>query len=426
MQKNSVLIFISLLLATTMEAQESKTAPLINLPLAVYGVNDIQKRELLPFQEYYRKLLQERWPGLKSLLESLDPKTIPTRTQKNVLKNMSSSAVLDPATALRNIDIQRPALCRYDRDGVLFIQSIYIREQSIYTRYAHRLIPELFASSRHISPAWSALEEASRELLAPAPSNPTAPNTIMKLSFFNRRPLLGKPKVDAACLNMLLAEKLQESVRIMPEEGNFELQVLYDILNLKEPSKRHNRVLSLDWQMTDMEGDRSGQFPKQLNIKSHIVESVISGRSSPDSNLTSNVTFVLEKNPRSQIQIKGSEGLVKQMAMLAKQLPLREDPLVIGTYGAWAYLHLGRAYGLTMNTRMVSREDPNIQGHVVAFFGPESGLKDSEGNSVQEGAILFIRQGQQKVKKGMTFTFDERRYPQQASSQTSKAPEETP
>src|SRR5690606_23718626 len=122
------------------------------------------------------------------------------------------------------------------------LQNITIRDQSIYSRYQHRFIPDLFASPRHVTPLWQTLQNAIQELFANINLASEAPDTGLKLAFFSRRPLLGKPKVDAICLNMLLAENLQEKVRIMPEDSDFELQVIYDLLNMKQPSKRHNRV----------------------------------------------------------------------------------------------------------------------------------------------------------------------------------------
>jgi hypothetical protein len=52
-----------------------------------------------------------------------------------------------------------------------------------------------------------------------------------------------------------------------------------------------------------------------------------------------------------------------------------------------------------------------IKGHVVGFYGSGLGLTSPRGFPIHEGAILFIRTGQKKVKLGDGFRFDPTQYP---------------
>ena len=95
--------------------------------------------------------------------------------------------------------------------------------------------------------------------------------------------------------------------------------------------------------------------------------------------------------------------------------------MVVATYGAWAYLDRGRAWGLEMNDRLwMERDGQAIKGHVVKFFGPELKLRSPRGFWITEGAIVFIRTGQKEVKVGDVLRYDPTEFP------TPWPPEPTP
>lgn len=84
----------------------------------------------------------------------------------------------------------------------------------------------------------------------------------------------------------------------------------------------------------------------------------------------------------------------------SKQLMLSENPRSLRQNGAWFYLDKGRAWGLRLNDRLTSVENPEIKGHIVRFYGPESGIKNTQEETIGEGAIIFIREGLVKLKSG--------------------------
>ena len=72
----------------------------------------------------------------------------------------------------------------------------------------------------------------------------------------------------------------------------------------------------------------------------------------------------------------------------------------------------GRAWGLKLLDRLTVRESPGeIRGHVIKFFGPELKLKNINGQTINEGAIIFIRKGQRLAKPGQSLVYDQTEFP---------------
>lgn len=92
-------------------------------------------------------------------------------------------------------------------------------------------------------------------------------------------------------------------------------------------------------------------------------------------------------------------------------------PEVVQVRGAWAYLDRGRAWGLRMNDRVIATrgiegtESGVVRGHVVGYFGADAGLKDSRGQPIVEGAIVFVREGQERTREGVRFAMDPQTFP---------------
>lgn len=92
--------------------------------------------------------------------------------------------------------------------------------------------------------------------------------------------------------------------------------------------------------------------------------------------------------------------------ILRKKSEMQGLPKVVMIRGAWAYLDRGRGYGLDMNDRLTTA---GSKGHIVGFFGAGMNLKSSQGNIIDEGAVMFVRNG--RVSVGDSVDFDPQTYP---------------
>jgi hypothetical protein len=117
-------------------------------------------------------------------------------------------------------------------------------------------------------------------------------------------------------------------------------------------------------------------------------------------------------NADSTMNLKCSDKLKTSLTTESSALRRDELPQIVKIRGAWAYVDKGRAWGLQMNDRLVSNDDPSkIKGHVVAYYGPEMKLSSSRGWPIHEGAIVFIRKGQRDLRVGQTLTYDGMKVP---------------
>ena len=112
------------------------------------------------------------------------------------------------------------------------------------------------------------------------------------------------------------------------------------------------------------------------------------------------------------LDLQFSDRLRAELTTERQSLDRSELPQIAKIRGAWAYVDKGRAWGLQMNDRLLSKDDPQkIKGHVVAYFGPELKLKSPHGWPINEGAVVFIRKGQRDVRVGQTLTYDGMKVP---------------
>ncbi len=117
--------------------------------------------------------------------------------------------------------------------------------------------------------------------------------------------------------------------------------------------------------------------------------------------------LIVDVNSDNTINLKLSNRLKSELTTERQSLSRSELPQIAKIRGAWAYVDKGRAWGLQMNDRLISQENPQqIKGHVVAYFGPELKLKSARGWPINEGAIIFIRKGQRDIRVGQTLAYD--------------------
>jgi len=199
------------------------------------------------------------------------------------------------------------------------------------------------------------------------------------------------------CLNMLTAHALAPTFTVLPLVGERETFHLRRVWDIQEPMLRTTRELVLDWGMQP----RGPQFQAVARWSEAVLGSSI------DSQLQVRTTIDI-----SQEKLQLPNDLIQVLQKEEQSIKTDDGPQVAKIYGAWAYLDRGRAWGLDMSDRLYFDDGQRlIKGHVVGFYGSGLGLKSPRGFPIHEGAILFIRTGQKKVKIGDIFRFDPTQFP---------------
>jgi hypothetical protein len=123
----------------------------------------------------------------------------------------------------------------------------------------------------------------------------------------------------------------------------------------------------------------------------------------------------------SKIKYQINDGLFKDLVYkdlsleeLKEKLGLMEtymqDPKirVVKKWGAWVYLNKGRSYGLNIRDRLVLGDDIGL--HVVSHYSSAEQIMDQD-HLIHDGAIAYVRKGQDKIKLGDVVLFDPTTYP---------------
>jgi hypothetical protein len=245
------------------------------------------------------------------------------------------------------------------------------------------------------APSW---QEATQNLLQDAQKpRESARENPFKLRLGLLRGSHDGRKGSHLCLNMLTAHALAPSFTVLPFVGELATNHLRRVWDIQEPMLRATRELVLDWGMRPQGPGFQADARWSEAVLGSSINSQVHVRTTID---ISQEKFQL---PNELIQLLQNE---------AASIKAEEWPQVAKIYGAWAYLDRGRAWGLEMNDRLYLDDGQRlIKGHVVGFYGSGLGLKSPRGFPIHEGAILFIRTGQKKVRLGDTFRFDPTRFP---------------
>lgn len=196
------------------------------------------------------------------------------------------------------------------------------------------------------------------------------------------------------CLNILFTQALMKEYRTISPVGLQEVEFIRYLLQKKNNLSRANRVLKLDWR----------KELSQWKAYAELSEGVYGRLIRPGYSWSF-------QDPLPQA-VPMPDQLKLDLTQDETALDPQQNPVVASIYGAWAYLDRGRAWGLKMKDRLYLVDgDKKIKGHIVAYFGPEQGLKSPLGFPIQEGAIMFVRTGQYKIRVGDTLSFDPTAFP---------------
>jgi hypothetical protein len=245
----------------------------------------------------------------------------------------------------------------------------------------------------------SQLNDLRNELEADAQRNRQAePIDAMKLNLSLLRGAHDSRHGAHLCLNMLMAHSLVKDQRILAPLGQLESGLLRQTLGITTPSQRFTRILAFDW-------GQDPKGPERFIYEARWAEGVLAGVL--DRRLKGEA--VLQQQPA---RLEPPASLRSLLNSTKEQLVLKDGPQVAKIRGAWVYLDRGRAWGLDLDDRLYLDDGQRrIKGHVVGFYGPGLGLQSTRGYRIQEGAIVYIRQGQREVKVGDMLRFDPTRFP---------------
>lgn len=226
----------------------------------------------------------------------------------------------------------------------------------------------------------------------PSAMTDTAPTRSLKLMTTIKRESLGLHHGELLCANLILQKSLAKQYRVINTIGQKNLLFVRSFES-SPALQRSNRAIHMDWQKQDQSW--------QLSWGSS--EGILGTSLQRQKTWKINPITADFKIPKELLELLKQENL---------SLEQSTPPRVVKIYGAWAYLDKGRAWGLKMNDRLVtSKNNETYKGHIVGFYGPRKNLASRSGLPVHDGAILYIRKGQHRIKIGDPFDFDKATYP---------------
>lgn len=333
--------------------------------------------------------------------------------------------------------ILQPALCRLKEGWMIYLSMADMKRNTLIDA-RHRFIPfpdTIQNDNKNTDPPdldffSGPILEILNDLNSPESSvfrNTNTSANALHISFSSGQNITHSDQLSSSCLNLLLKETLGFSwtfLKDLDRESVERLRHIYgnNFLNPPERLKRATRMVHLTWFFEKDSLDSPSPFPLRLKSRIGFSESVFA-RVFEKFESGKQGSWKLEKKGNTlslSSEDDSLDNLKKHLEVEKKALALAELPKISHIMGAWAYLDKGRAWGLKMDDRLVIKEGGqagspgaitgSIKGHVVGFFGEEAGLKSPQGYKIHEGAILFIRKGQNKTRVGQSFDFDPQTY----------------
>ncbi|MEZ4743804.1 MAG: hypothetical protein R3B45_15395 [Bdellovibrionota bacterium] len=294
-----------------------------------------------------------------------------------------------------------PVLCSLLNTNLVFLTFTHAFQNILIASSHYRIATLNEKKPIDLKLPLSVLLNKTVEKTASAPIAPSA----LKIGFSVGQQNLKDGEESALCLNLLLEEKLASQYRIVKSIGNESLVTFRNLLNPKEKMQRATRRIIAYWRQKENVAAQKDLI--KAILKASFAESVFANHIPLE--YQGEFSFAFNGNA---IDFQIEQELNDFLNAQKQSLDLNEFPKIAHINRAWIYLDKGRAWGLKINDRLISQELPNeIQGHVVGYFGPEMNLKSQYGHGIVEGAIVYIRKGQKKVRVGQTFIFDRKTYP---------------
>jgi hypothetical protein len=388
------ILSIILWLTTTVNAETIPIPKLLVLPWRQIDSTTIPRKDEAALQT---QLAMQLFPQPKKFSEQ--------NTQLPILLTKQLSQVLIDATAGENPLSIEPILCTLGTDNLIFTQIVSLKNNLLLSSQ-HKVIAKKDQLSANLASLWQATADAIK-------SNPkTSDDDALQISLSLANSLTRKNQTSAQCLNLLLAEILNDAgYKITRPLGHDVFHAVRDVLFPEEPSARATRNISLSWALAS-NPNKKLTLPQTFLVKTSWSEAVFGSSFVQTTNPTQTTaqTWKISLNQDKKLTVEIDPEFLTLLAEEKSLLRSADLPSIVKIYGAWAYVDRGRAWGLKMNDRLRIGED--IKGHVVGFYGPKEGLSTPDKkNLIKEGAIIFVRKGQNLTQIGQKWDFDNTEYP---------------
>ncbi len=336
-------------------------------------------------------------------MASVAPKRAPYEAARRELKDIISGTASGKKPTLAVIPIWTKI---HDHD--LIALAVVDSTRNTVKTVVHRLLPKSrWDESVRSKTLNKFFADTIRELTQPLNlgSLPAAKED-MSLIIRNQAVSRRLNEIDRTALALMLSAPLTEKFTVVSPLATELMTTIHGFYGQKNSMRKANREVVA--RITYEKPPIKASLPTSLKMTLSGTDAVF-GKTLPWSWSES---MTISARPDNTMNIQFSDRLSRELETEQLALNRSELPQVAKIKGAWAYLDKGRAWGLQMNDRLVSSEDPSaIKGHVVSYFGPELNLKSSRGWPIHEGAIIYIRKGQKSVKLGQSFTYDGMKVP---------------
>lgn len=406
-KKLKITTIITLLASSAVIAQEPEIDTSFSLlPLRTHNINAESRTRLA-------KTLDEEARNLRESLLKTPARLSDTLNQLATNNRRMSSKIWTSKESLifakpKQPWIIEPVWCRILNSDVMFLQIV---DRNLGTLLASR--HEVF-SQKPALPYADRVKELEAQIpgvlnrlltkLQAAPPDIREPTDALHLQILHRRQSSERRFAPPECITMLIEEELADRYTIVRASGLEFVQHARQNANKFRGLRRPTRNIHLSWPDSTFD-DPNQNF--RINARITAAEGVFG---QPYPQLGNEVLDIAMAGRSFQIglPVKLTQHLDSQRDMLL----LKDAPQIVHIYGAWVYLDKGRAWGLKMRDRLVSSEQPDdIKGHIVRYFGPEAKLRDRNNQLIVEGAIMFVRKGQDKTRVGQPMTFDPKVFP---------------
>lgn len=305
----------------------------------------------------------------------------------------------------------KPYLCKVGQRYLVGL-SVLTPKTLVIRLDQHRLVEEK---------AWQAAEAAGQlaallggelnplgESLASGLEQPPEwdPNDLFKPRLSLARNLRSQTTGSPDCVAQILMGDLARSTQMPAVLGYQDGVFLKRLWQIQEPPTKANRALVLDISLNE-----PLEWPLTLTMRVRKSEAVFGA---PFFETESYPVILTEQNQTTTVT--WPKAWQDFLAAQKDSLKRSDAPQVVKIDRRWAYLDRGRAYGLEIGDRLMSRSGP-LKGHVVGFYGPGLNIRKKD-QKIYEGAILYIRTGSTQL--GDELVFDPTRFP------TAWPPEKTP
>ena len=379
-------------------------------------------------QRLARSALASSWSKLNSNLftntqdlSTASGLTLPINQKKRALQY--STGTLAAGSAFKNRPSRFPLLLEPRWCRIYDFQVIFLTLSDGKTH-------ELLASTHSATPAteWSRMAQ-SRTLdsylsgqmtallsdLTTKPWTPDSASSALNVGFTAKQENTRQSEGQTHCLVQLLEESLAPELSVPRSLGGDHMALLRNIMPDSRDLKRPTRYLLLNIFPTT--GKNRERLPLSLKVEMELGEGVFGKQTKVASAATFDLPAPTSSPSSPDLRQWKFDPTTPPLDVLktvtaqeSRALLFAERPTVLKIRGAWAYLDRGRAWGILIGDRLQTA-DGTIKGHVVRYFGPEENLTAKAGFPVHEGAILFVRKGQTKVKEGMQLDFDGTSFP---------------